>query len=261
MTFTDSLTPPITLAAPANDAAGVGTISNNTINNVSLDWETLSGATSYKWQLDYDTDFSSVPTGFEGDTKASSVRLPALEPATTYYWRVRVTEPLLSPWSAKWSFITSLGSKVNAPNLYSPEAGASEMPLKPIFQWSAIAGADSYELLVATDAYFTNPIIIKIDAYALPATAWQSDISLDYDTAYYWKVRASGSNSYSEWSAVGAFTTESPPEPSSRESSPPSEPEPSVPCIGSSPITSPSSPSPDPPVESPLPPAAPLLIS
>jgi hypothetical protein len=106
------------------------------------------------------------------------------------------------------------------------------VPLKPVFQWSAIAGADSYELLVATDASFTNPIIIKIGAYALPATAWQSDINLDYDTTYYWKVRASGSSGYNAWSAVSAFTTEPSPElipPSSESSSPPPSPEPTIP--------------------------------
>jgi hypothetical protein len=69
---------------------------------------------------------------------------------------------------------------------------------------------------VSTDTSFANPIIIKIGAYALPATAWQCDLSLSYDTTYYWKVRAIGSNTHSAWSAVSAFTTESPPlEPSS----------------------------------------------
>ncbi len=212
MTFGDSLTLSVTLTSPPNQAAGVGIISNNTINNVSLDWQTLGGVTSYKWQLDYDTDFSSVPTGFEGDTNASSVRLPALGSATIYYWRVRATKPMLSPWSAKWSFTTSLGSVVSAVQLYSPEAGASQVPLKPIFQWSPIAGADSYELLVSTDISFANPIITRIGAYALPTTAWQCDVSLNHDTTYYWRVRASGSNSYSAWSAVGAFITKSLPE-------------------------------------------------
>ncbi len=77
-----------------------------------------------------------------------------------------------------------------------------------MFQWGAIADADSYELLVSTDFSFANPLIVKVGTYALPATAWQSDISLDYDTTYYWKVRGGSSNSYSAWSAVGAFTTE-----------------------------------------------------
>jgi hypothetical protein len=66
--------------------------------------------------------------------------------------------------------VSPLTPAVAAPGLYSPEAGVSGVPLAPIFQWSAIAGADSYELLVATDASFTNPIIIKLGTYALPAT-------------------------------------------------------------------------------------------
>jgi len=205
MTYTDSLTLPVTLTSPPDKVPGIDT------GNVNLDWEALTGATSYKWQLDYDTDFSSVPTEFEGNTDVSSARLPTLELATTYYWRVRATEPVLSPWSAKWSFTTSLGGEVIAPKLYNPETGARGMPLKPIFQWSAIAEANGYELLVSTDVSFTNPIIVKIDAYALPATAWQCDITLDYDTTYYWKVRATSSESHSAWSAVGAFTTEPPP--------------------------------------------------
>ena len=217
MTYTDSLALPVTLTSPPDKAPGVGT------RNASLEWEALKGATRYEWQLDYDTDFSTVPTGFEGSTRTSSSRLPALEMDTTYYWRVRASEPVLSRWSAKWSFTTSLGTAVIAPELYSPKAGANEVPIKPVFQWSAIAGADSYELLVSTDASFSDSIIVKIGDYALPATAWQSDISLDYNTTYYWKVRASGSKSYSAWSAVGAFTTESPPsQPSLAPESPPS---------------------------------------
>ncbi len=99
---------------------------------------------------------------------------------------MRVIEPLSSPWSATRSFTTSLGSSVIAPNLRSPGAGAKSVWLRPVFQWSAIAGAESYELLVSTDVSFANPIIKRVGADALPATAWQSDINLNYDTTYYW---------------------------------------------------------------------------
>ncbi|GAH93439.1 unnamed protein product, partial [marine sediment metagenome] len=49
---------------------------------------------------------------------------------------------------------------------------------------------------------------IKCDDYALPSTAWQGEPGLEPDTTYYWKVRAVSSGTYSAWSAVGAFATE-----------------------------------------------------
>ena len=240
MTFTDSLTLPITLTAPADQAQGVGTIIDDTISDVSLDWETLEGATKYEWQLDDDTDFSSAPALFEGNTKASSSRLPVLELATTYYWRVRATEPVLSPWSDKWSFTTAMVSEAAGPELISPEAGATGISLRPLFQWSAVAGAEGYELIVSTEASLDNPIILKIDDYALPDTAWECNIALDYDTTYYWKVRAVSSETYSAWSEVGTFTTKQPLSP--EEPAPPPEGSPSSEESVSSPEGPPSSP-------------------
>ncbi|MFC1929278.1 hypothetical protein ACFLW6_00175 [Chloroflexota bacterium] len=194
LTFYDSLTSPCVQSTPADAVQGIGALINHTISNISLDWETLPGATSYQWQLDYDTDFSSVPSGFDGTTKASSVRLPTLEPATTYYWRVRASAPVLSPWSDKWEFTTSLETEAIALKLESPKAGATEVPINPVFQWSAISGADAHELLVSTDFDFTSPSIVKSGDYALKTTAWQSDLRLNYDTTYYWKVRAISAN-------------------------------------------------------------------
>jgi len=208
MTFNDSLTSPISLTSPSDGTSGIGTIINHEINDVTLDWEVLPGATHYRWQLDYDNDFSSLPPEFEDDSGATSSRLPPLKPTTEYYWRVRATEPVLSPWSPKWSFTTCLGADSMAPELISPNAGASDSKIKPIFQWSAVVGAQKYELLVATDALFTAPVIAKVGDSALPATAWQCDIKLDHDTTYYWKVRAIGSGTYSAWSAVSAFGTD-----------------------------------------------------
>ena len=182
MTFTDSLAAPVTPTSPPDQASGIDT------RNINLKWRSVSGVTKYEWQLDYDTDFSNVT--LEDNTTANSVLLPEqLELATTYYWRVRATEPVLSPWSATRSFTTSLGSSIIAPSLRSPGAGVKNVDLRPVFQWSAIAGADSYELLVSTNVSFVNPVIERTDTQALPATAWQSNISLDYDTTYYWFIR------------------------------------------------------------------------
>jgi hypothetical protein len=178
------------------------------VRNIIIDWETLAGATSYQWQCDYSSEFSSVPASLEGTTSASSVRLPALEPATSYHWRVRASAPLLSPWSEKWSFTTGLDTEVITLKPESPSAGASGVPVKPAFQWTAITGASAYELLVAANADFDHPAIIRTEKYAIPSNVWQCDISLDYQTTYYWKVRAVSSGTSSAWSSTGVFTTE-----------------------------------------------------
>ena len=221
MSYIDSLARQISLSSPEDKTPSIGNIVNYTVRNIGLDWETLKGATRYHWQLDHDTDFSSVPTGFEGEPRATSAKLPTLEPATTYYWRVRAESPVLSPWSPTCSFTTCLGSETIAPKLMSPEAGASSIGIRPLFQWSAIDWGHHYELLVSTDPSFTTPAIVKIGDYALPTTAWQCDVDLSNDMTYYWKVRATGSSTYSAWSAVGAFTTGTPPTPQT--SSPPPE--------------------------------------
>ncbi|MFC2026349.1 hypothetical protein ACFLUX_00005, partial [Chloroflexota bacterium] len=208
MTYYDSLTQPVSLTWPHDRASGIGTIVNGVINGTSLDWETLDGATSYQWQIDEDNNFSLIPTGFEGNTTASSVELPALEVATTYYWRVRAIKPVLSPWSARWSFTTSLGGEIVAPRLESPQAGATGVPVRPVFQWSAVTGAESYELVVSSNLDSSEYEISKVGDHALPGNAWQSDVSLSYGTAYYWKVRAVSPSINSAWSAVGVFTTE-----------------------------------------------------
>jgi len=255
MTYIDGLTQRVVLVSPANKAPGIGTVTDSGVRDVKLDWEVLKEATKYEWQFNDERDFSTIPTEFEDETTASSARLPALEPVTKYYWRVRAIKPVLSPWSARWSFTTVLAS----PELLSPEAGVDEVPLEPVFQWSTVAGADSYEPLVSADASFANPLIAKI---GITATAWQSDINLDPDATYYWKVRANGSNSYSAWSAVSAFTTESlpTPEPSlPAESSPQAESPPTLepPASESPPILEPPASESSPPAE--LPPSPPLI--
>lgn len=229
--LTDSLTMLVSLVSPDDEAAGVGTLLSDTIKDVELDWETLDGATEYEWQLDDDTDFSA--TLFSGNTKASSERLSALESATTYYWRVRANEPVLSPWSEKWSFTTAMGSEATTPRLISPEAGGREVALRPVFQWSAVAGAESYEIIVSTKDSLDNPVVLKTGDYAIPNTAWECNIKLDYGTTYYWKVRAVSAETYSAWSAVSAFTTIEGPTLQDESSPPPEPPSPPEPASSS----------------------------
>ena len=221
------------LYSPEAGAKGVGL-------KPEFQWSAIAGAGSYELLVATDVSLANPLI-----IKIGTYALPntawqsdiSLDYDTTYYWKVRaIGSNPQSAWSAVGAFTTRstaesepLLSSSTAPRLYSPQAGAIGMPLRPVFQWSAIADAESYELLVARDVSLANPIIIKVGVYALSSTAWQSDIGLDYDTTYYWKVRATGSNPQSVWSAVGAFTTESPPLEPSPPPSPPTPPQPTIP--------------------------------
>ena len=109
------------------------------------------------------------------------------------------------------------------------------MPLRPVFQWRPVNGAECYELLISADVDFTELLIEKTDAEALLTTTWQCDVDLEHETTYYWKVRGISEKSHSRWSAVGAFTTESlqpeEPEPEPEEDTNPEPTEPETPAL------------------------------
>jgi len=207
MTFVDTLTEAPTLTSPSDGAGGVD------ITGTHLDWEGLSGATTYQWQLSDTGGFSDLPAGFDATTQSSTCRPPLLQLATTYDWRVRATRPLRSPWSTESAFTTKLGNVAVAPQLLSPAPGETGVPTDPVFQWTSLAEAEAYELLLGPEVTFTEPLAARTGSSALPETAWQSDVRLTYGTSYYWKVRAIGAGSSSAWSNVGAFTVQPAPTP------------------------------------------------
>jgi photosystem II stability/assembly factor-like uncharacterized protein len=211
MTYEDTLTVPPLLVAPDNEASAAGNLIDHSVRNVTLDWETREGATGYEWECSYTDAFTADAVVFGDTTSGSSVHLPALEPATTYHWRVRASSPTLSPWSEKRSFTTVMDTEPVTLGPESPVPGATGVPVKPVFQWTAIVGAEAYELLVATDAGMENPVIARTAENAVIGNVWQCDINLDYATTYYWKVRAVSAITSSAWSTMGIFTTEEAP--------------------------------------------------
>jgi hypothetical protein len=232
MTLSDSLSAPVTLTSPDDRAKGVGTPDGDAVSDVELDWESLSGATEYQWQLDDDPDLDAASALFEDSTGASSEELDDLAPATKYYWRVRVIKPLLSRWSETWSFTTAAEGEITAPELISPEDDTIEVDIRPLFQWSTVAGAEGYELIVFREEPGDDPVILRVGEYNLPDNIWECNINLDYETNYYWKVRAVTGETHSDWSKPAVFTTRAESSPSwgvvasSQVPSPPPEAEP-----------------------------------
>jgi len=107
--FTDTLAE----AGPTLSAPGDGsTLPVNTVSgsaySVSLTWERPSTATVYDYQIALDSDFDEkVITGNVSSTSSTVAKVVAgsnFMPGTTYYWRVRASAPLYSPWSEVRSF-------------------------------------------------------------------------------------------------------------------------------------------------------------
>jgi hypothetical protein len=103
-----------------------------------------------------------------------------------------------------------LGGANGAPVLTFPEVG-SITTVNPVFLWQTVPGADRYELIVSDDTDFFTPTVCCTGEKSLFANAWQCDTNLEYDTTYFWKVRACTATNSGEWSAVSAFTTEGAP--------------------------------------------------
>ena len=96
-------------------------------------------------------------------------------------------------------------AQLQAPVLSSPADSAVVVRVNTKLIWGASIGGlvFGYEVQVDKDAMFGNPIT----SFPVNGTAAQTK-QLDFNTRYYWRVRAKGSGStYSAWSATHSFKT------------------------------------------------------
>jgi hypothetical protein len=140
-------------------------------------------------------------------------------PDVTYYWRVRTTSPLNSPWSATRSF--TMESLEEPFSVTGPPVGAADVSITPTFTWSEYEGAIKYVIEVSE---FPDFKIIDWSANVDNAFyAVSADEALKYSTTYYWRVKGVTGEAYTVGRSVvvpsgpwvtGVFTTmEAPEEP------------------------------------------------
>jgi len=212
--FEDSTTVAPTLGVPADGAA------IDTATGTMLTWDWVPGGLVYLVQ------YNRVDLGWVGSTRvsvaggvATNIAAGVLVPGVTYQWRVCVDArfPALGPWSEVREFTTAMGagqwSPGTVPAGIGPAPGATDQPLKPGFQWNpSVVGTTGYEFELSTssatdaDGFFTSTVVSKIGASALTATAYTSDVALQYSTTYVWHVRAISASGQSAW-FTGTFTT------------------------------------------------------
>jgi hypothetical protein len=213
---------PPNASSPANSQINVST-------PVNFDWNDISGATPiYRIQVSTSNSGWTPANGFtSGTSESSTIRVnkntnstsaftwnnsaafPPL-PNVTYYWTVKsFVCGMSSNYSPVRSFTTSSVSSSTpaVPILASPSNGATSVSLSPQLSWNAAAGADSYQIQLATNSSFSNSTMVN-DASNVTQTS-RSYSNLTLGTTYFWRVRAHNTDGFSNWSNVRYFVTQS----------------------------------------------------
>jgi hypothetical protein len=152
------------------------------------------------------SNFSTTSVVIGPYQSATSNQCIEYAPGITYYWRVRATGPLRSPWSEVRSFTIVLLHELII-NVLSPLNGAADVNQTPAFSWEPVTGATDYQLMLADDANFTSPIV----ATRVNGAGFALSEKLDYGKTYFWKVRAV-SPVEGEWSVIANFTVKEAPD-------------------------------------------------
>lgn len=198
---------PPELRAPANNAA-------SQMPDVLLDWDAVSGigTVTYEVQIDLSDAFTD-PMVYNTDLSSQNAEMLLF--GTVYYWRVRATDQNgTSGWSEVFSFTT-----FDAVDLYKPNAGATGVAPNAKLQWKKnagtgagvkISGIEYFDYEVSLDEAFTSPIHASLYFPTINTSeSWYFTYcsQLNFNSMYYWRVRARHAIDTTGWSEVRSFTT------------------------------------------------------
>lgn len=188
--------------------------SNNISVAPTLSWDVAARAESYTFEISGQSSFSATLQTI--DTSATSIQIDELGYNTAYFWRVKATnEGGESEYSSTWSFFTEYA--LPQVTLDSPADDSVDMSTSPTLFWNPVSDANEYELLVATDSLFEQPLNISTFAKKQQdqkIAEWlvaEKLNGLRYETEYFWTVRAIGEEGISNWSDTLSFTTKKAP--------------------------------------------------
>ena len=104
----------------------------------------------------------------------------------TFFWRVRALSPQNVP--TLWSPTQSYSSEwPDVPQLQLPADPSTPTIEEVVFQWSAVKGAQYYNLTYSPNAAFTGPNVLTV--HNIRSTRYSPPSTLN-NGAYWWKVQA-----------------------------------------------------------------------
>jgi hypothetical protein len=205
------------LTSPAQSYISPVNKINGLAQDICFTWDRPTEPEEYELEMGYeleialDKEFNSLVTIITVTTINSVVSAIAgpgqtgnnyvnFMPGTTYYWRIRTSQPVYSRYSTpQHLYVESLDAIL--PAILSPPSGCSNTSRKPAFSWNPVSGATEYQFILSANASMVSPIVdtrVNTTAYAMSS-------ELDYGGTYFWKVRATRPIE-TDWSQLGIFT-------------------------------------------------------
>jgi hypothetical protein len=106
------------------------------------------------------------------------------------------------PFASSWDLAASVATP-SAPTLILPSNSETGVPATLLLNWNGPWGAISYQLQVSTSSDFSSLVInqssIKGQSYGIR--------DLEYNTLYYWRVKANNAGGTGSYSTIWKFTT------------------------------------------------------
>jgi hypothetical protein len=214
----DKLTNPVALATPANNS-NISTSQNFTWTA----YPNIPAGVAVRYDVQFASDaaftlgavMTAAPVAGTLLSPLGVAAVVGLVPGSTYYWRVRVAAatPLLSNWSPGSKFTVKLlqsGNDITGGinSQIAPAPGATGVAVKPTFSWASVDQAVSYNLQVADNPVFVNPLDNQT---GLNTNVWLETKTLDPGKTYYWRIQAvTADGIVSDWFQYD-FTTAVPP--------------------------------------------------
>lgn len=187
----------VTLTAPINGAS--------VKSPAKFSWTAATGAT-YRLQISKSSSMSSLVIDQSGiTTNSTTVDLSSLGESQTCYWRVVCSQSGKEDTpSDVATFKTAEYESISGLSLSSPANGSTVADQSTIsFAWAGVAGA-SYSLEIATNSSFSDIVATK------STTATSASInmsSLQYNSTYYWRIKAAKTGYKTTTTSVWSFST------------------------------------------------------
>ena len=177
--------------------AGTAVVTNTT---PEFSWDPVAGSSAYELQIAETLDDVAAAEVIRVDTNVYTPET-ALTNDTSHYWRVRAIDAFdtATQWSSAFTFQISWGAMTGL----SPAAETTTNSNLPVFEWSPVSGASSYEFQIVPDGSSWDGASTELLTDGAVAHIPDSPLA---SGAYLWRVRgvdaAGGTTPWGEETAL-----------------------------------------------------------